>query len=827
MLASLGTRWDCAVVKTALSASCAWALGLEIKPWFAKQLARTESLAVAGRLFCFVNGTNNWLRLARRLTLLVLLTAAGCDLNAQSPSTVAGRTFQMAVSSGSFPFASSGAFRALPSALDTTYAIVPISGNISASTGTYTYTKTGASTATLSFADSVTGTLTASCTFNTASSGSYVLTSTSFPGGSQTGTFFMYSGTSPASLSGYTVTVTITSGASPFATSGSYRFLPAASGNTYNVAGIVGVVNSSGTYSYTKNSATTGYFSYNDSVSGPGFTSQLSFDSATTGTLYLQNSSSGGYQTGVFTGVPPAAPTISVAPQGQTAGVGNNVTFTVAANGVGTLSYQWRKNSSNLGGATGSSYTINNVQTGDAGSYDVIVSNIGGSTPSETATLTVVVPPSITAPPASQTVVVGRSLYLTESVSGSSPLSYQWRRNGANISAATNATYSVISVQASHAGNYEVVVSNSGGSVTSAPPAVLTVTLPQPGTVRAWGRNDFGQTAVPANLSRVLAVTAGYSHTVALKDDGTLSAWGSNGEGQLTVPAAAQSGVMAVAAGYYHTVALKTGGSVVAWGRNVEGQTTVPVAAQSGVIAVAAGGYHTIALKTDGTLVTWGRGDEGQTTVPVAAQTGVAAIAAGEYHTVALKSSGAVVAWGHNGFGQSTVPASASGGVVALGAGGYHSAALKADGSVVAWGDNLNGQTTVPTAAQSGVVAIAVGHVHTVALKSNGSVVAWGLSGNGQTNVPLGLAGGLAISAGGYHSVAVTSSPLLAASSTGASLTLLWPDSSGGFRVESALSLSPPVTWSTEPGSLQTNGGSISVGVPITGVQKFYRLSKP
>ncbi len=759
------------------------------------------------------------------LWCLILMGLPYAAAYAQSPSTLAGRTIQLTISSGSFPFASSGAYRFLPSALDSTYAIVPISGSISASTGTHTYTKTGTNTATLSLSDAISGALTANCTFSTASSGSYVLTRVG--GGSQSGTFFLYSGTSPTSIAGYTITVTITSGASPFATDGSYRFLPAASGNTYNVVGIVGVANSSGTYSYTRIPTAAGYISYDDSVTGPGFTSQLSCDSATSGTVFLTKSSGGGYQTGLFTMVPPAPPSINTPPQSQTVGVGNNVTFSVAASGVGTLSYQWRKNSSTIGGATGSSYTINNVQTGDAGSFDVIVSNIGGSTTSGAATLTVVPPPSITTPPASQTVVAGRGLYLTVSASGTAPLSYQWRKNGVNITGATSGSYSVIGVQASHAGSYEVVVSNSGGSVTSAPPAVLTISLPQPGTVSAWGRNDFGQTAVPANLSRVLAVTAGHSHTVALKDDGTLFAWGSNSEGQVTIPAAAQSGVMAVAAGYYHTVALKTGGSVVAWGRNVEGQVTVPAAAQSGVVAVAAGGYHALALKGDGTIVAWGRADSGQTTVPVAAQSGVAAIAAGEYHSIALKTSGAVVAWGHNGFGQSTVPASASGGVVAIGAGGYHTTALKADGVVVAWGDNLDGQTSVPTAAQSGVVAIAVGHIHNLALKNNGTLVVWGLSGNGQTNVPSGLAGVLAISAGAYHSVAVTSAPLLATSKTGGSLTLLWPDTSGGFRVESALNLSPPVTWSTEPGSLQTNGGSISIVVPVSATRKFYRLAKP
>jgi hypothetical protein len=734
----------------------------------------------------------------------------------------------LTISSGSFPFASSGAYRFLPSALDSSYAIVPISGSVSASTGTHTYTKTGTNTATLALADNDVGSLTANCTFSTASSGTYVLTSTSFPGGSQTGTFFVYTGTSPSSLAGYTINGTITSGTDPFASSGSYRLLPAASGNAYNVIGIVGVADSSGTYSYTKNSATTGYLTYTDSVSGPGFTSQLSFDSATTGTVFLRNSGTGGYQTGTFVAVPPAPPTIGVAPLSLIAGVGSSVTFSVTANGVGTLSYQWRKAGSPIGGATGASLTLSNVQIADAGSYDVVVTNIGGSTPSPSATLTVVVPPSITNAPVSQTVVSGRSVSFQVSASGGSPLSYQWRVGGANITGATNTTLNLIRVLAGQSGNYDVVVTNPGGSVTSAPPAVLTVTAPQSGTVRAWGRNDSGQATVPTNLRRVQAVAAGHSHTLALKDNGTVVAWGSNAEGQTTTPTGVQSAfVSAIAAGYYHSVALKNTGAVAAWGRNVEGQCNVPAGAQSGVVGIAAGGYHTLALKADGTIVAWGRGDAGQTTVPTAAQSGVAAIAAGEYHSVALKSSGAVIAWGHNGFGQSTVPTAAQNDVIGIGAGGYHTSALKANGGAIAWGSNLDTQTAVPPSAQNGVIFLVAGHIHNLAVKSNGALVAWGLSGNGQTNVPAGLAGALTIAAGAYHSVAVTYEPTVTTTYSSPSLTLLWPDASGGFRVESTTSFTPPIVWSNELVSLQTNAGDISIVLPASGARKFFRLVKP
>src|SRR6266508_3017967 len=80
-------------------------------------------------------------------------------------------------------------------------------------------------------------------------------------------------------------------------------------------------------------------------------------------------------------------------------------------------------------------------------------------------------------------------------------------------------------------GVYTVVVSNAAGSVTSAPPTVLTVNPAPPGTVVAWGDNSIGQANVPAGLSGVTAIAASYGHTVALKSDGTVVAWGYNAFG--------------------------------------------------------------------------------------------------------------------------------------------------------------------------------------------------------------------------------------------------------------------------------------------------------
>ncbi len=80
---------------------------------------------------------------------------------------------------------------------------------------------------------------------------------------------------------------------------------------------------------------------------------------------------------------------ITSQPASQTVDEGDNVTFTVTATGDGSLSYQWRKDGSNIGGATSDSYTITGATPADDGDYDVRVTNDCGNVISNDATLTV------------------------------------------------------------------------------------------------------------------------------------------------------------------------------------------------------------------------------------------------------------------------------------------------------------------------------------------------------------------------------------------------------------------------------------------------------
>ena len=108
------------------------------------------------------------------------------------------------------------------------------------------------------------------------------------------------------------------------------------------------------------------------------------------------------------------------------------------------------------------------------------------------------------------------------------------------------------------------------------------------GRLWAWGYDgDAGETNVPAGLSNVVAISAGYQFNLAAKSDGTVTAWGNNSFGQTNVPAGL-SNVVDVEAGPYHSLALLNDGTVVAWGDNSNGATNVP-AGLTNVIAIGCG----------------------------------------------------------------------------------------------------------------------------------------------------------------------------------------------------------------------------------------------
>ncbi len=88
------------------------------------------------------------------------------------------------------------------------------------------------------------------------------------------------------------------------------------------------------------------------------------------------------------------------------------------------------------------------------------------------------VAPTISTQPVDTTLTVGSPLTFTVIATGTAPFTYQWRRNGAAITGASNGTFSIPAVQLTDAASYDVIVSNASGSVTSRTAKLVTLINP-------------------------------------------------------------------------------------------------------------------------------------------------------------------------------------------------------------------------------------------------------------------------------------------------------------------------------------------------------------
>ncbi|MDB6111934.1 MAG: repeat protein [Pedosphaera sp.] len=197
---------------------------------------------------------------------------------------------------------------------------------------------------------------------------------------------------------------------------------------------------------------------------------------------------------------PPTPPFMTYQPQGGTAYTGQSFYFSQGVNGSPPFSYQWRKNGTNLPGATSYNLNLTNVFLTDAGNYTVVVSNGVGSVESTQAVLTVVasVAPVFTRQPHSLEVVEGTKTWLTSAATGDPTPGYFWTKVGTvpptnapgpgpfppQLIPFEQATRLFTNVVATNAGIYHVRASNYGGDTVSQD-ALLTV-LPPMQQLGSW-----------------------------------------------------------------------------------------------------------------------------------------------------------------------------------------------------------------------------------------------------------------------------------------------------------------------------------------------------
>ncbi|MBN2495420.1 MAG: hypothetical protein JXR96_12570 [Deltaproteobacteria bacterium] len=353
--------------------------------------------------------------------------------------------------------------------------------------------------------------------------------------------------------------------------------------------------------------------------------------------------------------------------------------------------------------------------------------------------------------------------------------------------------------------------------------------------VKCWGSNDYGQLGdgtdvdsnVPVDVSwlppNMVAVSAGHWFSCALSSGGAVWCWGYNQSGQLgddsqenrfepVSVAGLSSGIVAIETGFAHACALRDTGAVECWGDNEFGQlgngfivdSHIPVAVAGlgeSAVSISAEGNHSCAIMDSGDTKCWGLNQNGQLgdggtsfqvlPVDVVGLSSAAVEISAEYrHTCALTGPGGVECWGGNGSGQlgdgstdeSHSPVQVIGlpsDMIAVSSGSSHTCALDGSGGAMCWGANSYGQLGDGTDVEShvpvdvdylssGIIAISAGNWHSCAVTASLNVRCWGYNLFGQVGdgsndnrfSPVDVidlsTGVVAIAGGMSHSCAIT-----------------------------------------------------------------------
>ena len=170
----------------------------------------------------------------------------------------------------------------------------------------------------------------------------------------------------------------------------------------------------------------------------------------------------GAFEARVF----PPPPNFVLQPSSGTRRPGEDFTFSATASGTEPIRYFWLKDGTTIPGATNTTLFLANVQPTNAGNYAAVATNIFGAVTSLVATLTVDSRPLILSQPADFLVTPGATATFAVTAVGPE-LNYQWFHDFLPAAGGTNATLAIINAAPGAQGNYQVIISNFAGTVTS------------------------------------------------------------------------------------------------------------------------------------------------------------------------------------------------------------------------------------------------------------------------------------------------------------------------------------------------------------------------
>lgn len=176
-------------------------------------------------------------------------------------------------------------------------------------------------------------------------------------------------------------------------------------------------------------------------------------------------------------------PDAHIAPAALEVQAGEPVTFTVVSTLAPLLEFQWKLNGVALPGETNLSLIIAHAQTQNAGAYSVTVTQPTTGLSFDTRPALLTGPVAITQQPTNLNVRLGSNALFRVTARGSTPIVYQWLKDGLPLAGATNPVLSLTNVQLGDEGNYTAIISNSFGAQPSQPARLVilirpTITMP-------------------------------------------------------------------------------------------------------------------------------------------------------------------------------------------------------------------------------------------------------------------------------------------------------------------------------------------------------------
>jgi hypothetical protein len=173
--------------------------------------------------------------------------------------------------------------------------------------------------------------------------------------------------------------------------------------------------------------------------------------------------------------VNPVAPVITVPPVAHTKNPGERVVLSVTNTGSRPLQYLWMKDGEIIEGAESATLVLDSLAESHEGDYQVRITNAVDTVVSEPVQVQVNNPIVFKAHPLSREISETDEVIFSVTATGTGPISYQWQKNGVDITDETSSTFRIASAVKADEGDYSVIVSNIVGDYPSEEAALSVV----------------------------------------------------------------------------------------------------------------------------------------------------------------------------------------------------------------------------------------------------------------------------------------------------------------------------------------------------------------